>query len=61
MALLGDEMAAGPETTYFTRAITINAPADQVWPWLVEILRSLLHGTKIYPRSRLRSRVSLES
>jgi hypothetical protein len=37
MALAGDEVAASPETTYFTRAITINAPADEVWPWLVQI------------------------
>ena len=30
MALPGDEVTASPETTYFTRAITINAPADEV-------------------------------
>jgi hypothetical protein len=36
MSLPGDEVAASP-STYFTRAITINAPADRVWPWLVQI------------------------
>jgi hypothetical protein len=37
MALPGDEVTASPESAYFTRAITINAPADEVWPWLVQI------------------------
>jgi len=36
MALPGDEAAVSPET-YFTRAITIDAPADKVWPWLLQI------------------------
>src|SRR5881628_3529505 len=36
MTLAGDTVAASPATS-FTRAITINAPADQVWPWLVQI------------------------
>jgi hypothetical protein len=37
MALPGDEVATSPNTAYFTRAITINAPADEVWPWIVQI------------------------
>jgi hypothetical protein len=36
MALPGDEATSGP-TTYLTRAITINAPPERVWPWLVQI------------------------
>jgi hypothetical protein len=36
LALPGDELAASP-ATYFTRAITIEAPPAQVWPWLVQI------------------------
>ena len=36
MTLPGDEMAAGP-VTYFTRAMTIDAPPSAVWPWLVQI------------------------
>jgi hypothetical protein len=36
MSLPGDELPAG-SATYFTRAITINAPPDQVWPWLLQI------------------------
>ncbi len=35
-ALPGDELAAGP-VTYFTRAITIDAPDSEVWPWLVQM------------------------
>jgi hypothetical protein len=34
MALPGD---TAPPSTYFTRAITINAPTSAVWPWLVAI------------------------
>ena len=34
MALPGD---TAPPQTYFTRAITINAPAATVWPWLLAI------------------------
>jgi len=34
MALPGD---TAPPSTYFTRAITINAPASAVWPWLLAI------------------------
>jgi hypothetical protein len=36
MGLPGDELAPSP-ATYFTRAITINSPPEQVWPWLVQI------------------------
>src|SRR5712692_2308658 len=36
MALPGDEAAASPGTS-FTRAITIDAPTDKVWPWLLQI------------------------
>lgn len=31
----GDELV--PQTKKVTRAITINAPAEQVWPWIVQI------------------------
>ena len=34
MPLPGD---AAPASTYFTRAITINAPVSAVWPWLLAI------------------------
>jgi hypothetical protein len=34
MALPGD---TAPPSTYFTRAITINAPPSAVWPWLLAI------------------------
>jgi hypothetical protein len=34
MALPGDELAPGP---YFTRGITIRAPAAAVWPWIVQM------------------------
>jgi hypothetical protein len=34
MALPGD---TAPPSTYFTRAITINAPVSAVWPWLLAI------------------------
>ena len=43
MVLPGDQ--ATPDQ-YFTHAITINAPASQVWPWLVQIgqaSRSAVH------------------
>jgi hypothetical protein len=36
MALLGDDRPTSPGP-YFTRAITINAPPEQVWPWLLQI------------------------
>lgn len=36
MALPGDDAAAGPADS-FTRAITIDAPAAQIWPWLLQI------------------------
>jgi hypothetical protein len=36
IALPGDEVGTSP-AAYFTRAITIDAPADRVWPWLVQI------------------------
>jgi hypothetical protein len=36
LTLPGDELPASP-STYFTRAITINAPAEQIWPWLRQI------------------------
>ena len=36
MSLPGDDLVAGPAVP-FTRAVTINAPADQVWPWLLQI------------------------
>src|SRR5581483_11928794 len=35
-ALPGDELATGP-VTYFTRAITIDAPPAAVWPWIVQM------------------------
>src|SRR5205085_12502020 len=34
MVLPGD---TAPPETYFTRAITINAPTSAVWPWLLAI------------------------
>jgi hypothetical protein len=34
--LLGDELVAAPKINA-THAITINAPASAVWPWLVQI------------------------
>lgn len=34
--LPGDELVPAPRTGY-TRAITINAPIDQVWQWIVQI------------------------
>lgn len=34
MALPGD---TAPPSTYFTRAITIDAPPSEVWPWLLAI------------------------
>lgn len=34
MALPGD---SAPPSTYFTRAITIDAPTSAVWPWLLAI------------------------
>jgi hypothetical protein len=36
LALPGDELPANPDN-YFTRAITIDAPVEQVWPWLLQI------------------------
>ena len=36
MALPGDELTPGP-VEQSTRAITINAPPDAVWPWLVQM------------------------
>ena len=36
MSLPGDELASGP-VSYFTRAITIDAPASEVWPWIVQM------------------------
>jgi hypothetical protein len=35
-ALPGDDLVADP-ATQSTRAITIHAPADQVWPWVVQL------------------------
>lgn len=35
-AMPGDELDAHP-TFYATRAITINAPAAKIWPWLVQM------------------------
>ena len=34
--LPGDECVPNPKWIY-TRAITINAPADRVWPWVVQL------------------------
>lgn len=34
--LLGDEFVATPRLS-FTRAITIRAPIEQVWPWIAQI------------------------
>jgi hypothetical protein len=36
MALPGDDVPNAPGI-YFTRAITIDAPPDRIWPWLVQI------------------------
>ena len=36
MALPGDEMVQRPQFT-FTRAITIQARPEEIWPWLVQI------------------------
>jgi hypothetical protein len=36
MSLPGDEVVSHPRLTY-TRAISINAPAKSIWPWLVQI------------------------
>jgi hypothetical protein len=35
-ALPGDDCVPAPQLTY-TRSITINAPAAEIWPWLVQI------------------------
>ncbi len=35
-ALPGDEVP-GPVTAHHTRAVTIDAPPEAVWPWLVQI------------------------
>jgi hypothetical protein len=35
-ALPGDDIVADPPTQY-TRAITINAPATAIWPWLAQM------------------------
>lgn len=36
MALPGDDLVPRP-VTQFTRAVTIDAPADEVWRWLVQL------------------------
>ncbi|WP_455381387.1 hypothetical protein [Salinispira pacifica] len=36
MQLPGDELAPSPEQGY-TQAISINAPPEKVWPWLVQV------------------------
>jgi hypothetical protein len=36
MSLPGDQFVERPQL-YATHAITINAPADDVWPWLVQV------------------------
>ncbi|MBN2093210.1 hypothetical protein JW964_26540 [candidate division KSB1 bacterium] len=36
LAIPGDEIVSQPGWEY-TQAITIRAPADQIWPWLVQI------------------------
>lgn len=36
MALPGDALPPGPDV-YTTRAITIRAPPEQVWPWLLQM------------------------
>jgi hypothetical protein len=35
-SLPGDDLITGPDLTA-TRAITIGAPADQVWPWIAQL------------------------
>jgi hypothetical protein len=35
-AMPGDELVAGSQT-FCTRAITIDAPPEAVWPWLVQV------------------------
>jgi len=35
-ALPGDENIPAPEHTH-TRAITVRAPAEQVWPWIAQM------------------------
>jgi hypothetical protein len=39
MALPGDEVV--PEAASTTRAITIAAPPERVWPWLVQMLKGI--------------------
>src|SRR5436189_6366298 len=34
--LPGDDLIASPDLTA-TRAITVHAPADQVWPWIAQL------------------------
>jgi hypothetical protein len=50
IALPGDTTAGGPAES-FTRAISINAPAEQIWPWLVQMqilaLRMALETTEV--------------
>ncbi len=36
MVLPGDELAPSPEQSY-TQAISIKAPPDRIWPWLVQV------------------------
>lgn len=36
MILPGDELVAGPADEV-TRAVTVDAPAERVWPWLVQL------------------------
>jgi hypothetical protein len=35
-AMVGDEIVKNP-TFNATRAVTINAPANEIWPWIVQI------------------------
>lgn len=35
--LAGDEIVGGPDVTIETRGIDIEAPAEAVWPWLVQM------------------------
>lgn len=58
MALPGDEIVYEPRSTY-TRAITIHAPAEEVWPWIVPELQNLQVGDTIYLHPQRSEKVML--
>lgn len=59
LALPGDELLAEP-ATQLTRAITIDAPRSEVWPWLVQ-LGADRGGFYTYDRRALMAPVGLVS